>query len=365
MQTRFWVIAFLLFAGVLWLLEPMLLPFAAGLAIAYFLNPVVDKLTHRGVPRWLGALIVLAAFALVIGLVLLLITPLLQAQIGALIAEIPNYIEKFRTHFIPWVENWLTRFSPDDVDKIRDAATQYVGNAAGMAGKAVQNVVTSGLALIDVLALAIITPVVAFYLMRDWNTVTRTVDALIPRRHYDVIKEQLGQIDLSLSGFVRGQALVCLGLGLVYSLGLSACGLQYSVAIGVTAGILSFIPYVGTAFAWIVSIMIALAQFDNFERIGFVIAVLVLGHIMESYVLTPRLVGKRVGLHPVWILFALIAGGRIMGFTGVLIAVPVAAVLGVLTRFAVSQYKTSPYYEEPTVPAKALAPPQDRLQDRP
>jgi predicted PurR-regulated permease PerM len=350
MQLRFWLIAFVLFAAVLWLLEPVLLPFAAGTAIAYFLNPVVDRLTHHKVHRWLGALIVLGCFALVIGLLLVLILPLLQDQIGALISAFPGYVEKFRSHVIPWFENWLTRFSPDDVEKIRDAATQYVGNAAGIAGKAVQNVITSGLALIDVLALGIITPVVAFYLMRDWPAVTKAVDSFIPRRHYDVVKKELAEIDSSLSGFVRGQALVCLGLGLVYSIGLTACGLQYSAAIGVIAGILSFIPYVGTAFAWITSIILALVQFDQLGRICFVVAVLLLGHIMESYVLTPRLVGQRVGLHPVWILFALIAGGRLMGFAGVLIAVPVAAVIGVLARFAIKQYKSSSLYKDPLAP---------------
>jgi predicted PurR-regulated permease PerM len=349
-QTRFWFLAFLLCAAALWILKPVLLPFAAGMAIAYFFNPVVDALARREMPRWLGALIVLAGFALIIALIVILILPLLEGQIGALINAIPGYVEKARNHLIPSFEDWLARFSPEDVARIRDAAGQYVGNAASFAGKALQNVVTGGIALIDVLALLIITPVVAFYLMRDWPQLTATVDSLIPRRPYPIVKQQLDEIGMSLSGFVRGQALVCLSLGLIYSIGLTVAGLQYGVAIGVAAGVLSFIPYVGTSFAWISSIILALAQFDELGRIGFVAGVLIFGHVMEAYVLTPRLVGHRVGLHPVWILFALIAGIRLMGFVGVLIAVPVAAVVGVLTRFAVQQYKDSSFYKDPLAP---------------
>jgi predicted PurR-regulated permease PerM len=349
-QARFWVIALIVVIAIFWLLKPILLPFVAGLAIAYFLNPVVDALARRGVARWLSALWVLAGFALAIGLLSLLILPLLQDQIGGLINSIPGYIEKARTHLIPWLENWLARFSPDDVQKMRAAAGQYAGNVANLAGKALQDIVTSGLAVIDILALLIITPVVAFYMMRDWPKLTGAVDSALPRRYYDLIHTQLAEIDRTLSGFVRGQALVCLCLGFFYGIGLTATGMPYSAAIGVTAGILSFIPYVGTTFAWISSISLSLVQFDDLSRVGYVIAVLVLGHVMEAYILTPRLVGKRVGLHPVWILFALITGARLMGFAGVLIAVPVAAVAGVLIRFAITQYKNSALYKDPLAP---------------
>jgi len=352
LQARFWLIALALLIAALWILKPILLPFMAGMAIAYFLNPVVDKLTSRNIPRWLGAMMVLAGFTLVIVLIVLLIGPMLESQIGALINALPDYVEKARDHLIPWIENRLANFTPEDAQKIRDAAGNAAGNAAGIAGKALQNIITDSLALIDIMALAIITPVVAFYLMRDWPSVVEAIDSFIPRRHYVVVKEQLAEIDTSLSGFVRGQALVCLALGLVYSLGLTIVGLQYGAAIGVVAGVLSFIPYVGTGFCWIASIILALVQFDNMGRIGMVIGVLLLGHVLEAYVLTPRLVGKRVGLHPVWILFALIAGVRLMGFVGVLIAVPTAAVIGVLTRFAVGRYKKSSLYKDPLAPHK-------------
>lgn len=349
-KARFWILVFVLSVAVLWMLKPVLLPFAAGLAIAYFLDPVVDKIERRGVPRWLGALCVLAGFLLIIGLLALLILPLLQDQIGALVNAVPGYVEKARTSLLPRFEGWLARFSPEDVEKIRGAAGQYAGNAVGFVGKALQQIITSGIALIDVLALSIITPVVAFYLLRDWRALTTAFDSLLPRRHYTVISGQLSEINRTLAGFVRGQALVCVFLGFIYGIGLTLVGLQYGAAIGVAAGVLTFMPYIGTVFAWVVSIILALVQFDSFTRISMVIGVLLIGHWMEVYVLAPRLVGHRVGLHPVWILFALIAGARLMGFVGVLIAVPVAAVIGVLTRFAVQRYKQSSVYEDPTAP---------------
>jgi predicted PurR-regulated permease PerM len=351
-QTRFYLIGFVVTVAILWVLRPILLPFVAGLAIAYFLNPVVDDLASRKIPRFLGALFVLAGFAVIISLVALLILPLLQDQVGALINTIPDYTQRVHAHLIPWFDTWLARFSPDDVQKIRDAAGQYAGNVASLVGRAIQSVVNGGLAILDVLALLIITPVVAFYMMRDWPKLAATVDSLLPRRHYDLIHAQLHEIDRTLSGFVRGQAMVCVCLGLVYGLGLTAAGLPYSAAIGVTAGILSFIPYVGTTFAWISSIALSLVQFEDLSHIVFVAVVLVSGHVLEAYILTPRLVGHRVGLHPVWILFALITGARLMGFTGVLIAVPLAAVLGVLIRFAVTQYKNSALYKDPLAPNK-------------
>jgi len=352
-QARFWLLVFVLFAAAVWLLKPILLPFVAGMAIAYFLNPVVDMLTRRKFPRWLATLTVLAGFILVIAAILLLIVPILHDQIGALVNAIPGYIDKFHANIMPRVEDWLARFTPEDVQKIRDAAGQYAGNAAGFAGKALQDIVTGGIAVIDVIALLVITPVVAFYLMKDWPKLTSTVDSVIPRRYYDTISDELAAIDSTLSGFIRGQALVCLALGTIYSIGLTAVGLQYGAVIGVMAGVLTFVPYVGTAFGWITSVILACVQFDSIGRIGMVVAVFLVGHWLEAYVLTPKLVGHRVGLHPVWIFFAIISGAHLMGFAGILIAVPVAAVVGVLVRFGVRQYKESALYKEPRASRKS------------
>ena len=350
-QARFWLCVFVAFIGLFWFFKPMLLPFLIGMVLAYFLNPVVNNLTKRKKPfkleRWVCALGVLIGFGLIVATFVTLIIPIVQTQIVALINSAPEYIGKIRESYVPWVESWLARFSPEDVDKLRDAAGQSFGEASAWIGNFMKRIVTGGIALIDVAALLIVTPVVAFYMLRDWPKITQTVDGLFPRRYYDVIQAQLKEVDATLSGFIRGQALVCIALGLVYSIGLSVVGLKYGAAIGITSGVLSFIPYVGTAFGWVTSLILALIQFDgNWPHIAMVVGVFVVGHALEAYVLTPRLVGHRVGLHPVWILFALIAGVKLMGFTGILIAVPCAAVLGVLTRFAIRQYKASSIYKE-------------------
>ena len=345
-HTRSWLLVLLLFAVLVWLLKPVLLPFVAGLAIAYFLAPVVSKLEQRGVPRWLGAILVLASFGLIVALLLFLIVPVISAQLGTLITSAPAYLDKLRSHYTLWAQGWLTRLPQDDVERLRNAVGDAAGSAAGWAANLVKNIVTDGFALLDALALAVITPVVAFFALRDWHSLTAVIDSLLPRRYYDVIRTQLTQIDLTLSGFIRGQALVCVALGLIYSIGLTAIGLQSGIAIGVVSGVLSFIPFVGTAFGWISGMVMASVQFDDWTHIILVIAVFAFGHVMESYVLAPRLVGSRVGLHPVWVLFALIAGAKLAGFLGVLIAVPVAAVIGVLVRFFYGEYRRSAIYTD-------------------
>lgn len=354
-QARFWLFVFILFVAALWVVKPVLLPFLVGLALSYFLNPVVNILEGWKLPRWIGALIVLLGFLLIAGTIAMLIFPLLHSQIGALMNALPNYVQKLRGHYTPWFETWLARFSPDDVQKLRDAATQSASEAAVFVANIFKKILSDSFALIDVLLLMVLAPVVSFYLLRDWPRLLQVVDNTLPRRHYNVIREQMSDIDSTLSGFVRGQALVCLSLGLIYSIGLSVVGLEYGMTIGIISGVFSFIPYVGTIFGWITSVILALVQFDNdWLHIGMVIGVYYFGHVLEAYVLTPKLVGHRVGLHPVWVLFALVTGVKLMGFVGVLIAVPTAAVIGVLTRFAFREYKKSALYKDPL----AAHPPQ-------
>jgi len=342
--ARFWLVTFGVIAALLWLLKPMLLPFVAALVIAYFLNPVVDVLTRRRLPRWLGALLVLLSFVVFVALLLLLIVPLLQGQIVALINALPGYLATARENIMPFVERFQEKLSPDDVARIQDAAGQLAGSAAGWAGKLVQGIISEGAALIDVVTLVVVTPVVAFYFLRDWPLLTSTVDDHLPRKQYAPIRGILKDINTALSGFIRGQALVCLCLGFIYSVGLSLAGLKYGATIGIIAGVLSFVPYVGSTFVLVSSLILAFIQFDNYVHIGFVFLVFLVGQTLEGYVLTPKLVGDRVGLHPVWVLFALFAGGSLLGFVGVIIAVPVAAIAGVLVRFVLRQYRTSSFF---------------------
>lgn len=343
---RFWLVILTALLAFLWLFHPVLLPFLTGLAIAYFLEPIVSGLEKRHIQRWVGALTALSGFLFVVVAVVLLVWPMIDEQVRAFISALPDYTTKIQEHFLPWARKWLSRFSVEDVENIRNAATQSTGEAVGLVGQTVRSIVSGSIALIDAFALSILAPVTAYYALRDWNKLTDVLDALIPRRHHALIREQMAEVNQTLSGFIRGQATVCFILGLFYSAGLAVNGLQYGATIGIVAGILTIIPYVGTAFGWITSVVLASIEFDgDWRRIGLVVTVFVVGNFLETYVLEPRLVGNRVRLHPLWILFALISGIKLMGFTGALIAVPTAAVIGVLVRFGARQYKSSPLYK--------------------
>jgi len=343
-QLRFWLIGFALFVLVLWVLSGMLLPFVAGLAIAYFLDPLVDRTERWGLPRWAGAVLVLLSFVLIAVLFVLLLLPLVQAQAMLLVDTLPHYAQVMRERVLPAIDRLVHRLSDEDVERLRNAAGQFAGEAVGWVGGVLRGVLTGGLKLFDVFSVLFITPVVAFYLLRDWDRLVSKVDGWLPRDHLATIRAQAREVDRTLAGFVRGQALVCLTLGVFYALGLSAAGLNFGLVIGLLSGVLSFIPYVGTLFGFAASTGLAFLQFDELWRVGLVVAIFVFGQMVEGNVLTPKLVGDKVGLHPVWVMFALLAGGSLFGFVGVLMAVPVAAVIGVLVRFALRQYLASHYY---------------------
>ncbi|WP_449231682.1 AI-2E family transporter [Azospirillum doebereinerae] len=347
-QLRFWLIGLGFLVVALWLLSNILLPFVAGMAIAYLLDPLVDRLEALRLPRWAGTTLVLLFFLLMLVLFVLLLVPLVQGQVTHLVEVLPQYATVVRERTLPALDRLLHRLPPADVERLRAAAGNYAGDMAGWIATLVTRILSSGLAIFDVLTLVFITPVVAFYLMRDWDVMVAKVDSWLPRRNIATIREQAREVDATLSGFVRGQATVCVVLGLFYALALSAAGLDFGLVIGLVSGLLSFVPYVGTLFGFVASTGLALLQFDEFWRVGLVVGIFLFGQAIEGNVLTPKLVGDKVGLHAVWVMFALLAGGSLFGFVGVLLAVPVAAVIGVLTRFALGRYLSSGYYQGQT-----------------
>lgn len=345
-HTRFWLLTFAIALILIWSMKGILLPFIAGMIIAYFLDPAVEALTNKKIPRWLGALIVMIIFGLAITTLFLLITPLVHSQANALLHAAPIYAERLNSQWIPQIQSLLSPLGVDDASKLQEAAGQSVGEAAGFAGTVMKKVISSSMAVVDILTLLIITPIVAFFMMLDWPKVKQTVDDLIPRRYYAVLREQFQEIDTILSGFIRGQALVCMTMAAYYSIALSLTGLPYSFAIGILTGILTFIPMVGTLFGWIMGLSLAAIQFDGWQPVAMTAGVFLAGNVLENYFVTPKLVGDRIGLHPLWIMFALFVGGSWLGFSGVLIAMPAAAVIGVVTRFLIRQYKNSPVYRD-------------------
>ena len=290
-------------------------------------------------------MLALLLFVVVLLAVFALLVPLVQLQAAELAGRVPGLVADARTRFEHLMQLAQQHLAPEDVAKLRDALGTAVGSIAGWLARFLQGVLSSGLALANLLSLVFITPVVAFFLLRDWRRIIAGVDHGLPRQHLETIREQARLVDATLSGFLRGQLLVCLGVGIYYAAALSVIRLEFGLIIGVLAGILTFIPYVGFATGFVLAMSLALIQFGSFAGLLSVVIVFAIGQVLESNVLAPKLVGERVHLHPVWVIFALLAFGSVFGFLGVLLALPAASVIGVLVRFMLARYLASPLYD--------------------
>ena len=351
-RWRFWFGIVVVVVAALWLLRDILLPFVVGAAVAYFFNPVVARLQSWGLSRNLAtAVTTVFAIILVAGIVVAVLPPLIE-QAQHLIAKAPEYITRATARLGPLVEPLRERFgglvglgSGSKAEDLQSEASKWSGEAFTFLGGLLAGAARRGVAIINLLGLLFITPVVTFYLLRDWERLLANIDGWLPRRNAETIRKIARESDAAIAGYVRGQALVCLCLALLYSIGLSLVGLEFGFAIGLIAGMISFIPFVGTMVGGVLALGMALAQFPP-DWIGVVKVgvVFLAGHLLESNFLSPKLVGDRVGLHPVWIMFALLAGGALFGFVGVLIAVPVAAMVGVLVRHLLDSYRASGLY---------------------
>jgi len=344
-QAVFWIVLLLVLGGLIYALSGVLAPFIAGLAVAYFFDPVADWLERLGLSRGASAGIVIVTFLGLTIAVAMLLYPLLQAQIMGLLARIPDLIDNLRHVMAPMIEQVSDRLATSEAADLKGAAKDYASGMLTWAAGLLRSLWSGGLAFFNVLSLMIITPLVAFYLLRDWDRMVARFDDLLPRNSAATIRQQMVEIDSTIAAFVRGQAMVCLVLGIFYAISLSIVGLDFGLLVGLGTGLLAFIPYLGAGIGMVIGVGIALHQFSDLVPVVIVAAIFLTGQTAESYFLTPRLIGDRVGLHPVWIIFALLAGGALFGFTGVLLAVPITAVIGVLVRFWISRYLDSPYYQ--------------------
>jgi len=340
-----WIAALICAGFVLHLLNDVLLPFVIGITIAYFFDPAADRLERMGLSRTLATSLILLGFFVAATGIVVLIFPALQKQIAAAVKLVPAMVDQIQALLTPLMEQLRADFTADAVNNIKEAAGNYAGTVFKWLSGLIAKVWSGGLAVLNLLSLILITPLVAFYLLRDWDDIVAKADSWLPRKSADTIREQVRIIDATLAGFVRGQASVCLVLAVFYAVGLSLAGLKAGLLIGIAAGALAVIPYIGAAVSFIIGVGLAIAQFQqDWVSILIVAAVFITGQTLESYFLTPKLVGGRVGLSPIWIIFAMLAGGSLFGLTGVLIALPVAAVSGVLVRFGIDQYLQSELY---------------------
>jgi len=356
-QFLFWLLVAAAAIFLLWQLSGMLLPFVLGMALAYVSDPVADRLERLLFPRWLASLLVLG---LIVGLgilVLILVIPVIANQAMQLAEQMPHYLDLLRHRFLPQLTRFVARVGgPHDAADVQKAAGAYVGSVSSWMFGMLSHLWSSSLAIANVVYVMVLTPLVAFYFLRDWDRMVAKLDSWSPVRHREDIRGLAREIDDILAGFIRGQATVCVIVGLYYAAALSLAGLEYGAIIGTVAGILSFIPYLGAIAGLAASVTVAFIQFDDHLRVAIVAGVYILGHMIEGNLITPMLVGNRVKLHPVWIIFALMAGGALFGFTGVLLAVPVAAVVGVLVRFTLRQYLDSNFYDNRAEPLPLVDP---------
>ncbi len=346
-QIRFWLIGFVVFCLLVWLLSGVLAPFVTGMIIAYLLDPACDRLQRLGMQRWLATTVLLLLFLIVAILAVLIVVPILINQVTGLISAVPDYVTRATARLQPLIADLRHRVSAANFTEIQKAVSQYAGNAVSWIGTVLGSLWQGGMALIDLLSLVFITPVVAFYMLRDWDHMIGVIDNNLPVAQRETIRGLGREVNRTLSRFIRGQLIVCLLLGVFYAIALTIVGLNFGLLVGLMTGILSIIPYVGSLVGLVSSMGIAFVQYDDWTMWAVVLGIFLLGQFLEGNFVTPKLVGESVGLHPVWVIFALLAAGSLFGFTGVMLAVPMAAVIGVLTRFALHRYRQSALYRQP------------------
>jgi predicted PurR-regulated permease PerM len=344
-QLAFWVVALAALVLVLLVLRDILLPFVAGLALAYFLDPVADRLEKLGASRLVATAVILATFILVFVLGMLVIVPALSQQVSRLAANFPSYVDALTRFIDESIPAWLKAHMAQGDQGAGGSASELATKGAAWTGTLLKTLWSGGMALVSVASLVIVTPVVAFYMLYDWDRMVQMVDNWLPRDHAPAIRQIARDIDVAMAGFIRGQGTVCILLGIFYAIGLTLAGLNFGLLIGFASGLLSFIPFVGAIVGLVASVGVALVQFwPDWVMVVVVAAIFGFGQFLEGNFLSPRLVGDSVGLHPVWLIFSLFAFGYLFGFVGMLVAIPLAAAIGVVTRFLLQMYLRSPLY---------------------
>jgi len=332
-----WLIAIALSGWLLYLLAPVLTPFVAAALLAYIGDPLADRLQQLKLPRTLAVVVVFLLTFLMLGLLVLLVGPLIRTQVGALLDALPDIVRQFEQVWLPNIAELLDLETGEDVG-IGAFVARYGDMAGSWGTKVLVSVTQSGGAVAAAVLSLFLVPILTFYLLRDWDSITAHLGALIPSEQRDTVIGLAQETDEVLGGFLRGQLLVMLALSIIYSLGLGLVGLKYAIAIGVVSGLVSFVPYLGFVFGIALASLTVVLEPDPLWKLVGVVATFSIAQVIEGSLLTPKLVGDRIGLHPVLIIFAVAAGGQLFGFFGILLALPAASVLSVLVRFAYDRY---------------------------
>jgi predicted PurR-regulated permease PerM len=344
-QALFWFTLAVLFSLAVLTLQEILLPFVAGLVIAYALNPLVDRIERLGLGRLLASLLIVLVLLVVFVVVLVFLVPILVSQAEQLIASIPGELERLRPIFDKWARARLGAQYADISAALDEAFANIGANWTSYAAPVLQSLWDRGQAIIDFISLVLITPIVVFYLLVDWPQMMARLGDWLPRDHEATLRRLAGEMDAAIGAFIRGQGIVCLVLGTIYTVGLTLIDLQYGLLIGIATGVMSFVPVVGTVLGLITASIVAVIQgWPDLTLWGFVVLIFGIGQALDAGFLSPRVVGPKVGLHPVALIFSLFVFSYLFGFVGVLVAVPMAAAIGVLIRFGLSLYLASPIY---------------------
>ncbi len=375
-KAGFWIGAFAIVVGLLWLFNAVLLPFVMAAVLGYLLDPLANKLERMGLARVWSTTIILVGAIVIVVLTLVLFTPMLIRQVTDFAKALPDLVQRaqdlgaaatasFTQH--GWGSKLLARFGLDNsgtASELRSFSSDIVNKAVAWGVAFGKGLLSRSAALLDLMSLIIVTPVVAFYMLLDWRKMVETINGLVPPRNRSTVRAIAHDIDTALAGFLRGQSLVCLFLAAWYGIGLTLIGLNFGLLIGIVGGVLSFVPYVGSLLVLVLALLVAVVQgWPSWHLAAFTLGIVMVGQLLEGNVLSPKLVGDRVGLHPVWIMFALLAFGSVWGFTGLIVAVPVASAIGVLLRFATQRYREGPIYTgiipgEPQAAFPPQAPPE-------
>ncbi|HBN22028.1 MAG TPA: hypothetical protein DD412_02170 [Holosporales bacterium] len=320
-------------------LYPIMMPFGVALIFAYALDPAVSFFERKGLGRTAATSVMVLSVVILIATLLFFTIPFLKDELRSLAVTLPDYLKTFIEGATPKIQTWISSFKGNIQEEIQSTVTENLSKMLKWVFTFLAGLFTNTLALANLVSLVLLTPLLIFYLLRDWPKILDYIHDLVPHTMKSSSLKLGDEINATLSGYFRGQASVCLILAFYYTLTFSLMGLEFAFTVGLFSGLLAFVPYIGFFIGFVAAVGITLAQFSGFDHLFIVLAIYAFGQVVESFYLTPKLIGGRIGLHPVWVIFALLAGGFLMGFTGLLLAVPLSAILAVLLRFALNNYR--------------------------